>query len=298
MAIDNLEEEIVPENERRKSSSEIIADSDVNASGGFDCNICLESVQDPVVTLCGHLYCWPCIYKWLRVQNSSLDHEEQENPLCPVCKAEVSQSSLVPLYGRGLTTGPSKGKTHQVGIVIPERPRGPRSLNTSTVSQPISQSYDDQYGISQSYVDHYSAPYYGRPISHDDAYSTLYSTRPISLSYDDPYSTPYSTQPISQSYHDLYSIPYYPPLQLNSYTRASTSPMLRLDNILGMYRDILEATVYGNQMLNMHRFDSEAYTLLGSSDPRVRRQIWLIERSFSRISLFLLCCLVFCLIAF
>ena len=31
----------------------------------FDCNICLEDVYDPVVTRCGHLYCWPCLYKWL-----------------------------------------------------------------------------------------------------------------------------------------------------------------------------------------------------------------------------------------
>ncbi|CAD5327030.1 unnamed protein product [Arabidopsis thaliana] len=24
-----------------------------------------DSVQEPVVTLCGHLFCWPCIHKWL-----------------------------------------------------------------------------------------------------------------------------------------------------------------------------------------------------------------------------------------
>lgn len=32
-------------------------------SGYFECNICLEVAQEPVVTQCGHLYCWPCIYK-------------------------------------------------------------------------------------------------------------------------------------------------------------------------------------------------------------------------------------------
>ena len=31
----------------------------------FECNICLELAQDPVVTQCGHLYCWPCIYKYV-----------------------------------------------------------------------------------------------------------------------------------------------------------------------------------------------------------------------------------------
>jgi hypothetical protein len=31
--------------------------------GSFECNICLELAQDPVVTLCGHLFCWPCLYR-------------------------------------------------------------------------------------------------------------------------------------------------------------------------------------------------------------------------------------------
>jgi E3 ubiquitin-protein ligase RNF5 len=30
----------------------------------FECNICLELASEPVVTLCGHLYCWPCLYRW------------------------------------------------------------------------------------------------------------------------------------------------------------------------------------------------------------------------------------------
>lgn len=29
----------------------------------FECNVCLEVAQEPVVTLCGHLYCWPCLYR-------------------------------------------------------------------------------------------------------------------------------------------------------------------------------------------------------------------------------------------
>ena len=29
----------------------------------FECNICLELASSPVVTLCGHLYCWPCLYR-------------------------------------------------------------------------------------------------------------------------------------------------------------------------------------------------------------------------------------------
>ncbi|KAF7822994.1 E3 ubiquitin-protein ligase RMA1H1-like [Senna tora] len=114
------------------TEDQAIADSDSNASSSsFDCNICLECVQDPVVTLCGHLYCWPCIYKWLHFHAISPETEDHESPRCPVCKSQVSQSSLVPLYGRGQTAGPSKGMSQHVGHVIPRRPLGPAWPNHS-----------------------------------------------------------------------------------------------------------------------------------------------------------------------
>ena len=31
---------------------------------GFDCNICLSTAETPIVTLCGHLFCWHCIHLW------------------------------------------------------------------------------------------------------------------------------------------------------------------------------------------------------------------------------------------
>ncbi|KAK7244312.1 hypothetical protein RIF29_39132 [Crotalaria pallida] len=80
----------------------------------FNCNICLESVEDPVITLCGHLYCWPCIYKWLRIEN--------EHQTCPICKSEISLSSLVPLYGCGTSNSDSGTRTQHMGLEIPPRP--------------------------------------------------------------------------------------------------------------------------------------------------------------------------------
>ncbi|XP_039013168.1 E3 ubiquitin-protein ligase RMA1H1-like [Hibiscus syriacus] len=94
--------------------------TDDNPTTAFDCNICLDSVQDPVVTLCGHLYCWPCIYKWLHFEDQGWKQHQ-----CPVCKAEVSDATLIPLYGRGVTTKESKTETSRFGMNIPKRPLGP-----------------------------------------------------------------------------------------------------------------------------------------------------------------------------
>ncbi|XP_076901190.1 E3 ubiquitin-protein ligase RMA1H1-like [Bidens hawaiensis] len=89
-------------------------------SGTFECNICLDTVQDPVVTLCGHLYCWPCIYKWIQYQETT-----PENAKCPICKTEISEKDIVPLYGPSLITqkrGPSESDQ-----AVPPRPSTPRS---------------------------------------------------------------------------------------------------------------------------------------------------------------------------
>lgn len=29
----------------------------------YCCNICLELSKEPVVTLCGHLFCWSCLFR-------------------------------------------------------------------------------------------------------------------------------------------------------------------------------------------------------------------------------------------
>lgn len=74
------------------------------------------------MTLCGHLYCWPCLYRWLRVHSHS--------PECPVCKAVIQEEKLVPLYGRGKT--PSDPRTRSVpGDEIPHRPTGQRPETAS-----------------------------------------------------------------------------------------------------------------------------------------------------------------------
>ncbi|KAL6213549.1 hypothetical protein ACLB2K_012996 [Fragaria x ananassa] len=68
--------------------------SECNPISRFECNICSGLAQDPIVTLCGHLYCWPCIYKWLSKWNS--------NSNCWVCNAVIEENKLIPLYGKGI----------------------------------------------------------------------------------------------------------------------------------------------------------------------------------------------------
>ncbi|PWA50108.1 hypothetical protein CTI12_AA477660 [Artemisia annua] len=88
-----------------------------NGMGTFECNICFDIAQDPVVTLCGHLFCWPCLYKWLQFHSHS--HE------CPVCKSLVKGDNLVPIYGRG--TSNSNLRAHPLSIdEIPSRPASRR----------------------------------------------------------------------------------------------------------------------------------------------------------------------------
>ncbi|PIN19604.1 putative E3 ubiquitin ligase [Handroanthus impetiginosus] len=95
-----------------------MAEADQNeVVGDFQCNICFDLAQDPVITLCGHLHCWPCLYKWLKHHSQS--HE------CPVCKALIDEDKLIPLYGRGKTTTEPRSKPVP-GLEIPNRPPGRR----------------------------------------------------------------------------------------------------------------------------------------------------------------------------
>ncbi|KAL3625515.1 hypothetical protein CASFOL_030969 [Castilleja foliolosa] len=89
--------------------------------GFFDCNICLDLAKDPVVTCCGHLFCWPCLYRWL--------HHHSDAKECPVCKGEVTMKNVTPIYGRGNSNiGNSNSREPDTGpgLKIPLRPQARR----------------------------------------------------------------------------------------------------------------------------------------------------------------------------
>ncbi|OWM80816.1 E3 ubiquitin-protein ligase RNF185 [Punica granatum] len=105
------------------------------AAGNFECNICFDLAQDPIVTLCGHLFCWPCLYKWL--------HYHSQSKECPVCKALVEEEKLVPLYGRGKTSTDPRSKSIP-GLNIPNRPAGQRP---ETAPPPPDPNHFHQHGF-------------------------------------------------------------------------------------------------------------------------------------------------------
>jgi hypothetical protein len=49
-----------------------------SATRSFECNICLDTASDAVISMCGHLFCWPCLHQWLETR----PHRQ----ICPVCK--------------------------------------------------------------------------------------------------------------------------------------------------------------------------------------------------------------------
>jgi len=60
------------------------------------------------VSICGHLFCWPCIHQWLETRAN--------NPTCPVCKSSISREKLIPIYGRN---APQRDPRFEKGELIP-----------------------------------------------------------------------------------------------------------------------------------------------------------------------------------
>lgn len=215
-----------------------------NLNGYFDCNICLDTACDPVVTLCGHLYCWPCIYKWLRAVRSSLDSDKQ--PDCPVCKARISETSLVPLYGRGDRHSDPDAKQPHLNLPLPRRPPGvraemiPEEQSQSSPFEPRQQPFHPQQ-------------YFSHPLAN------------------------------------------YAPLPPNFVTAGMTRPTV------GMFGEMVYARIFGSSDTSLFSYPHASYYPLlhnSSPNPRLRRQELQVNKSLSRVSMFLFCCLILCLILF
>ncbi|KAG0608926.1 hypothetical protein M758_8G143800 [Ceratodon purpureus] len=92
----------------------------------LECQICLAPPTKPVATSCGHLFCWPCLFRWI---------QDEPKP-CPVCRTMVTiDINITPIYGsheEGSTdagcSDPDQGGDPDG--VIPPRPNPPtRTIN-------------------------------------------------------------------------------------------------------------------------------------------------------------------------
>lgn len=89
-------------------------DDEEKRDDSFVCNICLDIAKEAVVSMCGHLYCWPCLNTWLNTR----PHRQ----LCPVCKAAISKEKVIPLYGRN-----SDNQQDPRNKTTPPRPQAQRT---------------------------------------------------------------------------------------------------------------------------------------------------------------------------
>lgn len=58
----------------------------------WTCPICFDKLQSPVVTYCGHVFCYDCIDRWL-----------QKSDKCPICTKHVDRNDLIVVPGHGET---------------------------------------------------------------------------------------------------------------------------------------------------------------------------------------------------
>jgi hypothetical protein len=94
------------------------ADAASQPAADFSCAICFDTAKEPVVTKCGHLYCWSCLDVWL----------QRGEPQCPICKGRISAEhagDIIPLYGKGVGAGSAKASGASTR---------PRAANTSSTS--------------------------------------------------------------------------------------------------------------------------------------------------------------------
>lgn len=94
-------------------------DNSSRQDSAFECNICLETAKDAVVSMCGHLFCWPCLYQWMYAADSNT----QSHKTCPVCKSAISREKTIPIYGR---TGDETNR-QDPRDKLPPRPSGQRT---------------------------------------------------------------------------------------------------------------------------------------------------------------------------
>ena len=73
------------------------------------CSVCRveehEELIEPVITSCGHLFCWPCLYTWVKTKTAAGDYP------CPMCRLLVS--AVTSDLSRGMKNKSSSLEFHE-----------------------------------------------------------------------------------------------------------------------------------------------------------------------------------------
>ena len=110
----NLE---LPQSRKISSTSSCLTSSTLPA---LKCNICHSDAYNSVLILCGHAFCWPCIYQWFETQSRNLRESS-----CPVCGSFASKNECIPIYNTFENHNFTENIQKHPGI--PERPLAPRN---------------------------------------------------------------------------------------------------------------------------------------------------------------------------
>ncbi|XP_074311082.1 E3 ubiquitin-protein ligase RMA3-like [Silene latifolia] len=212
-----------------------------SSESSFSCSICFDTAQDPVVTLCGHLYCWACIFKWLHIQTSST--EPGHHQACPVCKASISQASLIPLYCNGPSRPESNIRNPPLDV-IPPRPTscGVRISNhlPPNLFQPQSPAFHHQQ-------------YFSDP---NGSYAAITSSNLVST------------------------------------TMAGI-----INPTIGLLGELVNPRMAGNPSMFTFPIPT-SYAVVWQNNARTRRHEMQLDKSLNRVSIFLFCGLILCLLLF
>ncbi|MCO5560326.1 hypothetical protein L7F22_013938 [Adiantum nelumboides] len=130
----------------------------------FACGICLrDSPKEPVLTCCGHVFCWRCIYRWLAKKRA-----------CPLCNGYLSSSSdFTPIYSSSsgaddpaaaapdpLAAGPSikDDDDDEADLpVIPPRPSAHRRHNCDASGEIRRPAYNSEADDSTHQFHHHAS---------------------------------------------------------------------------------------------------------------------------------------------
>jgi len=90
--VKNIVQSYLAEVKAGKSSSCYRLVEIMRAWGDEECVVCLEGLEDPIVTFCGHLFCRNCIFRQ-GVTNLSSNHWVE----CPTCRTKIKENEWIPL---------------------------------------------------------------------------------------------------------------------------------------------------------------------------------------------------------